>query len=955
MISKEKQAVRTKRQSGVALISTLLVLLLVSALVVGMSWMVMTDQHLGASNLQRENAFYGAEAGMEKLTADIGNIFATNGSVLCSNLTSAPVTTPPVLPGITYTNAAGASTYIASNTGCPAAPASSSATILPPSPYAGMSGLITPYTLTVTAQADNGSEVKLQRQVQLVSIPVFQFGIFSQTDLSFFAGPAFDFGGRVHTNGNLWLAANSGPLYMGDKVTASGQVVTSNLENGYPGGGGVITAGGTYGGNVNIALAPLPIPPNPVRPPYVATQWGLLTQGSINGPTVYGSVPAQNNKNWPTMESKLNDMILNDAPPLNLTSTALGGLISPITLIERPAQGELAANPGQFGERYFSGPSSLGQVSLRILLDDYGPSGTCTDADMTKLDTVTATTPLDLSKLGFGAGQHYTTNTTGWYTGTIPLPTSGGGATYSATNGYWTKTGYPIITGCIKIEYENAAGVFTDVTSQILNYGFTGRNLYPKNWGVASPTLPSLPVDATVVASSTCPDPSPNAIIRLARLRDNPNGAAAGNSYCGLTTDTTPTDYWPNVLYDTREGISRDNALPNDTNNANSNAYITAQGAMSYIELDMGNLAKWFLGTLAGSTGTNASNVGGYSIYFSDRRGDMVDNQVGGLKTGQFGFNDIINGTSDPANGCPNNTMDAGEDFVGDGTLRTYGGEPISMATTNPWPLGYAPGLTGPPYTITPGASVIPNFVKNPNCGTPLAPAGATSGPNYVYKYTQEARENPPVFFRRALKIVDASTINLGTACYGAAPNPPCGITIASENPVYLQDEFNDGGVNNANWTGSSVAASIAADSVTLLSDNWNDVNSFISPYDTGGRNATTTTYRVAIIAGKGIPFAEPAGTAQDYGTDGGLHNFLRFMENWGGQNLDYRGSLVSFFYSVQGIGPYKCCNTVYGAPGRTYSFDENFTVGPQWLPPRSPTLRSINTVGFSQELMPTQ
>lgn len=295
MISKEKQAVRTKCESGVALISTLLVLLLVSALVVGMSYMVMTDQHLGANNLNRESAFYGAEAGMEKLTADIGNKFAQNGDVLCSDLTSAPVSTPPaptIVPGITYTNAAGASTYTATNTGCPAAPTSTTATILPPSPYAGMSGVITPYTLAVTAQADNGSEVKLQRQIQLVAIPVFQFGIFSQTDLSFFAGPAFDFGGRVHTNGNLWLAANPGPLYLGDKVTVSGQVVRSNLENGYPGGGGTITDGGTYGGQVNVALLPLPIPPNPVRPPYIATQWGQLTaeQGSVIGPTVYGLV-----------------------------------------------------------------------------------------------------------------------------------------------------------------------------------------------------------------------------------------------------------------------------------------------------------------------------------------------------------------------------------------------------------------------------------------------------------------------------------------------------------------------------------------------------------------------------------------------------------------------------------------------------------------------------------------
>lgn len=960
---------RTKTQSGIALISTLLVLLLVSALVVGMSWMVMTDQRLGSNNRNRENAFYGAEAGMEKLTADIGNEFATNGSVVCGNLTSAPVTTPPVIQGITYTNAAGASTYTATNAGCPAAPTATSATILPPSPYAGMSGLITPYQLTVTAQADNGSEVKLQRQIQLVAIPVFQFGIFSQTDLSFFAGPPFDFGGRVHTNGNLWLAANSGPLYMGDKVTVSGQVVRSNLENGYPGGGGTITDGGTYGGQVNIALLPLPIPPNPVRPPYVTTQWGQLTaeQGSVIGPTVYGSVnTAAPNPNWPKIESGLNDMVLSGAPPLNLTSTALAGLTSPITLIERPAVGELAANPGQFNERYFSGPASLGQVSLRILLDDYGPSGTCADADMLGLDTVTATAPIDLSRLAFGAGAHYTTNSTGWYTGTIPLPTSDAGASYSSANGYWIKAGYPIIAGCIKIEYENAAGAFTDVTSQILNYGFTGGDLYPYKSYAPPPTLPSLPTSASAASpqvvpappsgdgTGTCPNVSPNAIIRLARMRDNPSTAVSGNNYCGTTTDTTPTDYWPMVLYDTREGVSRDvdpSPVGGDPNNANKNSYITAQGVMNYVELDMGNLAKWFLGTLAGSTGTNASHVGGYSVYFSDRRGNQVDTQGPGVKTGEFGFNDIINGTSSPANGCPDNAMDAGEDFAGDGVLRTYGGVAIPATSKDPWPLGYSPAFAAPPYTLL-AANLSPNLSANPKCPAVTAPPA----PDYVYEYTQEARENPPVFFRRALKIVDGATINLGAACYGAAPpNPPCGISIASENPVYIQGEFNDGGVNTSAFTGSSVSASVAADSVTLLSDDWNDVNSFISPYNPALRNAVTTTYRVAIIAGKGIPFAQPAGTVQDYGTDGGLHNFLRFEENWGSASLDYRGSLVSFFYSVQGIGPYKCCNTVYGAPNRVYSFDENFTLGPQWLPPRSPTLRSINTVSFTQELMPTQ
>jgi hypothetical protein len=105
-------------------------------------------------------------------------------------------------------------------------------------------------------------------------------------------------------------------------------------------------------------------------------------------------------------------MIQNGAPQLNLTSTALGGLLTPINLIERPTVGELAGNPAEFNQQYFSG---LGQqASLRILLDDYGPSGTCTDADMTKLDTVTAAAPVDLATLAFGAGQHFPA-APGWY------------------------------------------------------------------------------------------------------------------------------------------------------------------------------------------------------------------------------------------------------------------------------------------------------------------------------------------------------------------------------------------------------------------------------------------------------------------------------------------------------------------------------------------------------------
>src|SRR6266851_3283388 len=100
-----------------------------------------------------------------------------------------------------------------------------------PLPPRGLSGLITPFTLTVVAGSTNHTEVKLVRQVQLVAVPIFEFGIFSETDLSFFAGPDFNFGGRVHTNGHLFLAEGDGAtLTLTDRVTAVKEIVRQRLS-----------------------------------------------------------------------------------------------------------------------------------------------------------------------------------------------------------------------------------------------------------------------------------------------------------------------------------------------------------------------------------------------------------------------------------------------------------------------------------------------------------------------------------------------------------------------------------------------------------------------------------------------------------------------------------------------------------------------------------------------------
>jgi hypothetical protein len=972
LVTRRKSVNSPRPDKGIALITVILVLTLVSAMMVGLAWLVMSDQKLGGNNSDRQLAFYGAEAGMESLTASLENAFDANYALNAAAINGIMTNPgPPTnIPNVQYlapgssTNGSGyviTFTPSAANANLPASHFSTIST----GPYAGLVALMTPYTLTVTAHTTSGSEVKLQRRVQTVGIPVFQFGIFSQTDLSFFAGPDFDFGGRVHTNGNLWLAEGDGStLTLEQKATAAGQIITANLENGWR-----TTTG--YNGVVNITTG--------------SGFQNLITQtppDSVTGTNNYVNNISAYDTNFAGMASTIyNGNIAvgqTGATVLNIAiaTPAIGG--QPIDLIRRPVPNEDTTNFAKLSERYYS------QVSLRILLSDYGPGGTCASSDISSsgapklpiLSANGANSPVDLATLAWDTalpvGHPYQTPP-GWLapagnigTSLLPLPTSGAqNAGYTATDGYWVQKWFPIITGCIKIDYQTAAGgAFTDVTTAILNQGYTGRDINPQvaAGGKNPPLQPSLPAAAQVAASGPtanggvvtvgCPDPSPGAIIRLARVRDNPSWA--GNPPVGCPVPAAAlaqhgTDYWPNVLYDTREGLLRDNAL--------TNVQLPVAGAMYYVELDVAKLAAWFTANSA-----IVNNTTGYSVYFSDRRGNQKDPtppaSVGGANvvTGGFGYSEFVNPGS--ASGCPDNTLNQGEDVEGDydstgvdsnPILRTYGND-ISPTPANLWPINGVGTQLGAAATLfSPiGTAILQN---NPSCnGT------GNTWPFAIATDPQDLRENPPLFFRRALKLVNGSTIAMGTC-----NSVPCGLTIVSENPVYIQGDYNNPGLNTA-FTGASVGASVIADAVTLLSNKWNDVNSFAFPYlsNTDRRVASDTTYRLAISGGKGMPFKLPTVGAppQDFGTDGGTHNFLRYLEDWGGGapagTLWYEGSIVSMYYSHQAVGTYKCCNTVYSPPTRAYQFDTNFLT-PNLLPPLTPMLRAINTIGFTQILLPTQ
>ena len=58
-------------------------------------------------------------------------------------------------------------------------------------------------------------------------------------------------------------------------------------------------------------------------------------------------------------------------------------------------------------------------------------------------------------------------------------------------------------------------------------------------------------------------------------------------------------------------------------------------------------------------------------------------------------------------------------------------------------------------------------------------------------------------------------------------------------------------------------------------------------------------------------------------------------------------------FYNHQAVGTYKCCTNVYSPPTRQYQFDTNFLT-PSELPPLTPMLRLVNTIGSTQMILPT-
>ena len=237
-----------RNQRGVALVAVLLILFMTSAILAGFLFTASTDVQLRAVDRSRTRALYAAHGAIEKLTADLGDLFATDFAPNRDDLQDLEAAAP-VMEGMAFTADDGLGYNIVPANGFNGAGAPIAASgVVESGPYEGFVGLITPYWLWVTSHGSDGAEARLRRRLQTVSIPCSSSACYSETDLSFFAGPDFNFGGRVHTNGNLFLASGS-TLQLTDKVTAFREVIRTHLSNGW------LTTNG-YNGRVRPITTP---------------------------------------------------------------------------------------------------------------------------------------------------------------------------------------------------------------------------------------------------------------------------------------------------------------------------------------------------------------------------------------------------------------------------------------------------------------------------------------------------------------------------------------------------------------------------------------------------------------------------------------------------------------------------------------------------------------------------
>jgi hypothetical protein len=967
------QATRYKdrsRERGAALATSLIILTLLGAISMTVLAVVTNESRIVGSDLQRTQTFYAASAGVEKMTNDFCSLFSQTSVPTQAQLDSvaASYPAPLVAEGFSF-----AQQLVVD----PSAQGGNVA--IQQGPFSGLVAAVTPYLLTSTAtQTSTSTQVRLQRRINNYLVPIFQFGIFSNEDLELHPGPPFAFNGRVHANGNIYV---NGDVTFLSKVTTPNELITDVVRNGT-----------TRVGSVSMNVGGINVP---------------LTMGSMaGGPNIVGATAGQRgffpdspngtiNPTWDTLSVAAATGTANQFGGQLLTRTTGGATLRlPLELGGFSAR-ELIKRRMPGDTQTLSSDRFHTKSQIRILIDDENPA----TADASGIP---AGQGVKLSVTNTGDAYYFKpqmldsgkalwrVNDSGAYLDTASTAALQGAsgsnpadtvrnvrnpATPDTSASGRKIPGGSGISGRILIQIVDSNGVARDVTREVLSMGMTvgepnaivmlQRPLWTAFTQGSRDASSSGSSDyLTAIANNTNTGQYRGVTGEIATPTIDPtyaylNGfaddgtakyradAPPSNSLSTLLSDwgsgSTPGSTWntnkdwnaivPINVYNVREGYL------NSGSTANA---VYERGITSVVEINMKNLARWLDGVydanlLAGTNAisTNIASPDGYTVYVSDRRGDRVKAMVD-----PSGAN--VNSTNGMADNediyGPNGNLDAGEDIQGTGTL-------VKDILELPDPAVLA-GTSGADLTAR---------VKRA-----LAVATWTNASNY---------------FRRSVRLFNGEDLKLSGAAGKLSPTK--GLTIASENLVYIWGNYNTTGINLAppdgvaclndttgvcKYNGDQVPASLVCDAFFPLSKNWYDSESAIYPDDLskrkGDRNlpgvTAETSMRAGVIAGNNLSALSGSPDAGNSSADesrlnGGMHNFPRFLEDWDAR-WNFVGSFIPLYRSTQAVGQYNANSTIYSPPTRDWAFDSTFK-DPTKLPPGTPLFQYIEPTGFRQIL----
>jgi hypothetical protein len=158
---------------------------------------------------------------------------------------------------------------------------------------------------------------------------------------------------------------------------------------------------------------------------------------------------------------------------------------------------------------------------------------------------------------------------------------------------------------------------------------------------------------------------------------------------------------------------------------------------------------------------------------------------------------------------------------------------------------------------------------------------------------------------------------------------PDGGLTVVTDNPLYIKGDYN---------TVNKQPASVMCDAINILSNSWRDDYSTKS---LSYRNASDTTLNVAVAAGNTVT------TEGQY--NGGVENMPRFLENWSGKTLTYRGSLVALWESEVATGNWYYGDPQYTAPNRNWGYDTDLA-DPAKAPPGVTSVFTVEVAHWQYE-----